>query len=315
MEKNVKIAIIGAGYMALEHLKVFSEMPNVELTGITSRNLKNATSLSRSFGIKTVYKDCEELFKDQQVEGIVIAVSEMALPSILKKSKFNQAKLLIEKPIGLDLNETKYLIDILQKRESRSYIALNRRFFSSTLHAHQLLKAEEGCRIISIRDQESPALALTSGQPYEVCEKWMFANSIHLIDYFTNFARGEVRRVEVSNKYSKELPFFTNSTIFFSSGDIGTYEAIWNAPGPWSVSITTKNLFLELRPLEKMVLRRENHEIIEFLPSEVDLEFKPGLRLQAENFIEAIKNKPNQLADLDDAVKTSTLISELYSQN
>ena len=43
--KKVKIAIIGAEYMADEHLKVLTKLENVELVGISNRTKKNAMKL------------------------------------------------------------------------------------------------------------------------------------------------------------------------------------------------------------------------------------------------------------------------------
>ena len=40
MKKKIKIGIVGAGYIAEEHLKVFANIPNVEITGIFSRTYK-----------------------------------------------------------------------------------------------------------------------------------------------------------------------------------------------------------------------------------------------------------------------------------
>ena len=45
--KKIKIAVVGAGYMVNEHLKVLSKFKNVELSGIFSRTKKKALALKK----------------------------------------------------------------------------------------------------------------------------------------------------------------------------------------------------------------------------------------------------------------------------
>ena len=51
MIKKIKVAFIGSGPMIEEHLKVFSTMPNVILSGIYSRRFRNLKKLSQKFKI------------------------------------------------------------------------------------------------------------------------------------------------------------------------------------------------------------------------------------------------------------------------
>ena len=68
---------------------------------------------------------------------------------------------------------------------------MNRRHFSSTINALQSLEDDDGKRFVEVHDQENIISALQSGQPREVVSRWMVANSIHLVDYFTLFCRGK----------------------------------------------------------------------------------------------------------------------------
>ena len=42
----LKVAIIGAGYMAKEHIKAFQDIKNVQIIGIYSRTYLNAQNLA-----------------------------------------------------------------------------------------------------------------------------------------------------------------------------------------------------------------------------------------------------------------------------
>jgi predicted dehydrogenase len=220
---------------------------------------------------------------------------------------------LLEKPVGVDLAAATRILDDSRRSGTRSYVALNRRSYSAMRQALAELAADDSPRLISILDQEDQEAARGAGQPEEVVRNWMYANSIHLIDYFSFMARGDVVSVKHGAPWTPEAPGFVAATIGFSSGDVGVYQAVWNAPGPWSVSVTNRNLRLEMRPVEKLaVQRRGERRMTDVAPEAVDSEYKPGLRYQAEQLVEALKGHTPKLASLEDATRSMALCGKIY---
>ena len=70
-----KIAIVGAGNIALKHLEVLVKIKNISLVGITSRTIKKAAKLSKKFNIENTYKNIEELIKNSKPDAVIILVS------------------------------------------------------------------------------------------------------------------------------------------------------------------------------------------------------------------------------------------------
>src|SRR5439155_9676976 len=102
-----------------------------------------------------------------------------------------------------------------------------------------------------VQDQEDQARALAAGQPPRVVENWMYANSIHVIDYFLMFGRGKLKAAQPVLRWNPKQPGVVVAGIEFDSGDTGLYEGIWDGPGPWAVSIATREKRWEMRPLEQ----------------------------------------------------------------
>ncbi|MBT7624615.1 MAG: gfo/Idh/MocA family oxidoreductase, partial [Flavobacteriaceae bacterium] len=150
----------------------------------------------------------------------------------------------------------------------------------------------------------------------EVIDNWMYANSIHMIDYFSMFCRGKLTKVTPIVLWNKNNPKYVASKLQFDSGDIGLYECFWNSPAPWSVSINTENIRLDMTPLEsltKQVYESRKKNNIEL--DKVDYDFKPGIRLQAELLIKTIKNNKAYLPTLDQAIDTMKIINLIYFKN
>jgi hypothetical protein len=141
----------------------------------------------------------------------------------------------------------------------------------------------------------------------------MVANSIHLVDYLSVFCRGKLNELQLIEKLNTKKPFLSMATLRFDSGDLGFYTAFWNAPGPWSVKITTEEQLLEMRPLEGL-----EHQVFPeklrnriSLPT-VDMEYKPGIYRQAEQLVAAVKTEHHALPSLQDYLETHELVEKLY---
>jgi len=315
--KKYKVAFIGAGYMTEEHIKAFKDIDEVDLVGIYSRTFVRSEVLANKYGIYGVYSSIEELYNVTNADLLIISVPELSTREVAIIAFKYPWTILIEKPVGYNLEEAKYIQEKALENNTRVYVALNRRHYSSTNEVLTAVNNSNGKRIIEVHDQEDALAALNVGQPKIVVDNWMFANSIHIIDYFTLFARGNVIGVENIIPFSKENPIFILSKITYDSGDIGIYKAIWNAPSPWSVSIVTKNDFFELKPLEKAGHQKYGERVLKnFQIHEWDMKFKPGLRRQAELAVLLIKNKDNCIQNflptLSDAIQTMELTKKIY---
>jgi predicted dehydrogenase len=220
---------------------------------------------------------------------------------------------LIEKPAGYNVADAEEICSIAQTKNRRGFVALNRRFYSSTRAALADLQANPGRRFIQVLDQEDPKRALQAGQPSLVVDNWMYANSIHMVDYLRLFGRGKITVVEPVVRWDPDKPSVVVAKIEFDSGDIGLYEGIWNGPGPWSVCVNTPEKRWELRPVEQAAFQVAGQRKLEpVMQHASDQQFKPGLRMQAVHAIAAALGKPTDLPTLGDALETMRLTRAIF---
>ena len=144
----------------------------------------------------------------------------------------------------------------------------------------------------------------------------MYINSIHLIDYFNFICRGSVKKIiRIGGWKNRQKNIFT-SYLYYSSGDIGIYRALWNLPGPWSVKVFLKEGSYILKPIEKVIFRKFNSRTEKNIKiNDIDdIKFKPGIKLQIQEFIKVINNKPNKLPKIFESFKLMELISKIYQK-
>lgn len=311
MKQKIKIAIIGSGFMAKAHADAFASIEDVSLVGIHSRSIQNSSHMAALYSIDTVCHSIADLYHLTRADILVIAVSELETIKVCAEAFKYPWVCLIEKPVGINYEQAVGILKI--PGADKAYVALNRRHYSSTRAVLADVQRFSDSRLVTVFDQESPSLATKAGVPSMVVENWMYANSIHLVDYFSIFCRGKLDGVDPIVKWSPNNPKFVVSRLTFDSGDIGIYSAAWNCPGPWGVTIATHERFWEMRPLEEANYINFGSRTKNAVPVDhIDSEYKTGLRYQAEQVIRVVKGLPNTLPTLRDAFKTVDLIRQIY---
>lgn len=310
---SCKVAFVGAGYMTSEHLKAFKDVPGVTLKGIHSRTQARAEVLARESGVGAVCGSIAELYEKTQADLAVISVPELSVREVCLEAFKHPWTCLIEKPAGYDVSDAEQILNGAQQLGRQAYVALNRRHHSSTRVILEDINQQKGSRLIHVYDQQDQIAARKAGQPELVVQNWMYANSIHVIDYFSLLGRGQIVSVTPVVEWTPDNPQFVVAKITYDSGDIGVYEAVWNGPGPWAVSVTTQEQRWEMRPLEQAMVQPYGSRKLELVaPHEWDTRFKPGLRVQAGEAVKAARGQPHSLPSLADAMKSMKLVQAIY---
>lgn len=311
-KSEIRIAIVGAGYMAREHARAFADIPGVRIVGVVGRDPERANALAETHQTRA-FETIEAMYTETGADAVIVAVNELSMHTVCSQVFAFPWKCLLEKPVGLNLAEARTILDLAQAADMEAYVAFNRRSYSSTLSALEALAPHDGPRLISVLDQQDLQSVRDSGQPQAVIDNYMFANSIHLIDYLTLFGRGAVQEVRCIKRWTPDNPDYVIASLHFESGDVGLYQAVWNGPGPWSVTVTNDLVRAELRPLEKLsVQRRSERRLVEIPTDPVDSEFKPGLRRQAFEFCRAMRGEKPDLCDLETGFQSMLLCAEVY---
>jgi len=300
--------------MAREHIRAFRDVPGVDIAGIHSRTRSRAEALAAEFCVPNVCSSIPELFERTAAQLVVACVPELSVNEVCCGCFAFPWTALIEKPAGYNVADAEAIESAARANGRRAFVALNRRHYGSTRAVVADLATQPGPRLIKVQDQEAAAVALQAGQPQLVVDNWMYANSIHVIDYFALLGRGSVKEVTPVIRWDPRHPRYVAARITFDSGDVGLYEAIWDGPGPWAVSVNTPDKRWEMRPLEKAAYQLPGRRVLEPIADDIwDLQYKPGLRRQAELAVLAASGQQTELPTLQDALTSMRLTQAIYS--
>jgi predicted dehydrogenase len=312
-ETKIRVAFIGAGYMTTEHMKAFVDIDEISIAGIFSKTRSKAEKLTELYPGAIVCDSIHELYEKTKAAIVVVSVPEMVVAGIAAECFQYPWMCLFEKPLGLNLPEAEKIDALARQSASKVFVLLNRRHYASTKAVLADAENMQGSRLIYVQDQEDIKVQYEKGTPKLLIDNWMYANAIHVIDYFCFLGRGEITKVDNIVPWDPANPQYVISKIEYASGDIGMYQAIWNAPAPWIVSVTSSFRRWEMRPLEQATYqdygsRRSN----QIEPDTWDTQFKPGLREQAEQAVNAFKGLPNTMPSLTESLVTMKLIHKIY---
>lgn len=310
----MKVLLVGNGEMAGAYADVLRHIHEIRVVGVVGRTAKATGIFASTWNIDYSSTSLEEAIEATDPDAAIAAVSLPSIPEVYAELIQRELLLLLEKPFGLDLGQATRLEELSRGRSSQVLIGMNRRYYSSTRSVLSALSGVEGERFIQIVDQQSYKFPTQRGYSESVTRRWVFANSIHLIDLGRFFARGDVTRVESSGwDPSMDRPSMMTGRIEFTSGDVVGYQALWNQPGPWSLAVTSGGSHWEMRPLEIARRRSPNGAWEDLEPGDVDLRFKPGIYLQTAALRDAYLGRDVDIPTARQALDSVRLLRDLYS--
>jgi len=110
----MKIAVIGVGSMGYNHLRVYSEMGDVQVVGASDLNHERLQLIEDRFSVNT-YISYQDLFDKEEPEAVSITVPTAEHEKVAAYALEKGAHVLVEKPIAATVEEGKRLIALANK--------------------------------------------------------------------------------------------------------------------------------------------------------------------------------------------------------
>ncbi len=113
-QKNIRVAVVGAGAFGRNHIRVLQQLPGAELSGIFDANKEHATSVAAEFSTRC-FASLDEVAANS--DAAVVAVPTLAHADTGCHLLAAGLDLLVEKPIALDLPSARRLVDLAARQE------------------------------------------------------------------------------------------------------------------------------------------------------------------------------------------------------
>lgn len=289
-EKN--IVLVGVGAISHDYIKILNDLGCKYV--VVGRSQENVQKFTEATGIAAVAGGIELFLSDNKIkiDAAIVAVGVEALAGATKSLLQHGIKnILVEKPGGSGMEEIVQLSELAKQKNANVFLAYNRRFYASVIHAKNKITEDGGVSSFNFEFTEWSHIIEKLEKPSVVLQNWVLSNSSHVIDT-AFYLGGKPKELSVYTQKGN-LTWHPNSSVFSGAGisekgALFSYQANWQAPGRWSVEMLTKNHRFILRPMEKLQIQKTGSvaiEMVEGIDYLLDEKYKPGLFLQVKSFL------------------------------
>lgn len=289
---TIRCLVIGAGKMGSAHLQALAALGPDALAGwAPSERRRDAVEAVAARFFCGPLDAALDAFQPTHV--VVASPVETLTPISLQIIAAGVRHLLVEKPVALNGAEGEKLAAAVTASGTRLYVGYNRRFYTSIRTALRSIAAagEEIGSVAFEFNEVVPDPGGPLGHAPAVRERWLLANSLHVIDSAL-FPVGHPDSEYSTFVHSGSLAWHPAGSVFVGAGlTVGgkpfAYHANWAAPGRWGFEWMTHSARYVFRPLEKLAVMRRGSFNLEEVPldDELDRRFKPGVYLQDRAFL------------------------------
>jgi predicted dehydrogenase len=268
--KKVNLGIIGLGSQGKIHLRNCLRLKDVNVLGVADVS-KKALSYAKKIGVKKVYKNYEDLLKNEQLDAAVISLPNfLHLEGAITTAEAGK-DIFLEKPLARNVEEGKRIVSYVRKNGVKLMVGFDLRFNPIVREIYKKIKDGFFGEIQSVVATNVSSGPFTSRStkvgPVPVPSWWFNEKSVgggvlldlgsHMIDLLTWYF-GEVSYLESYLGYmlNMDIEDVATCNLKFKDGPFATINVGWFSKDfMQSIQIcgTAKNLWIPISPTSALV--------------------------------------------------------------
>lgn len=311
--ESVPVAVVGAGNMGSNHIRVYDELPGADLVEVVEKDPERAREVANQYDVQVF----DNVSKLHQARAATIAVPnrlhrKVAVPCI--KAGLD---VLIEKPLAMSVSDAKIIADVAADTGAVLQVGHIERFNPAVNVLAEIL---ENKQIIALE-----AHRLGPFNNHLTSESVVFDLMIHDIDVIQSLVDSPIQHVDAVGTQSRSSKIdhaiahlkFDGEILGTATSSHVTHKKIR------SLAVTTQDVYIQLdyQRQQITVSRRESEqttmlqgstgyrtEIIEETPF---IHTREPLKNELEHFLDCIRSRSEPKVGADDGVATVELATSI----
>jgi len=149
--KDLKIAVVGAGYIADYHVRGLQALANVEVAIVVDTQLEAAQKFAAKYQIQEVGTDAMSLVGREDIDAVVIGIpNKYHAPYALEFLK-NRKDVFLEKPMAVNSEEGNEIIEVASTTQQLVMVGHMWRFDTEVDHIKQVIGSGKLGKIIKTK--------------------------------------------------------------------------------------------------------------------------------------------------------------------
>jgi predicted dehydrogenase len=226
MSNAIQIGVIGCGYWGLNHVRVFNDLPGVEVIGVCDTCADRRLMTHRRFPQIDTYAFAEELIGKPYLDAVVIATPATQHYELVKCALAHGKHVLVEKPVTTRSAEALELADMAQSRNLILLVGHTFIFNAGIRAVKSYIDSKEVGRVYYLHATRTNLGPIRT----DVNAVWDLAShDVSIFDYLLDRTPGWVSAVgaHVLGNCREDVAFIT---LGYESNVIGNIHVSWADP-------------------------------------------------------------------------------------
>lgn len=304
----MKVGVIGIGAMGKNHVRVYSELDDVELIGVSDLDSEAGARISKRFGCE-YYQNYQSLLKE--VDAVTVAVPTSHHFQIGKNALENGVHVLMEKPLASTVVEAEELTDVAKDQGLTLATGHIERHNPVVQHTKKLIQEGRMGKILTMSSRR------VSNYPSRIRDVGVIMDlAVHDMDISRYLAGSEVRDIFAASGKSGQCEYEDHATIImkFENGLLGIVDSNWLTPmrvrsmtltcekGLIRMDYMAQSLDISTSKLGELDEMNLYQLPLEMETISVGLKKEEPLKRELVDFIQAIEEKRDPLVTAEDGV-------------
>ncbi len=290
----LKIGVIGVGVMGRHHARVYSEMLDVELIGISDINEEQSKEIASKYNTKS-FLDYVELL--EKVDAVSIAVPTRLHEKVALDAIKKNCHILIEKPISNTIVTAKNIIECANRQNLKLMVGHIERFNPLISVLKKALRNQDILLIEITRMGPLPPRVKDIGVVVDI--------GIHDIDLLKYITESKFEKIlSISSSNGKEHEDTALLSFKMKNGVLAHITTNWLTPYKVrEIMVATKTMVLKGDLItQKLTEYKKTDEIGAYSVKELQVNYKEPLKSELEEFVGAIKEDRTPLVSGNDGL-------------
>ena len=287
---RLRVAVIGAGNIAQQHLPVLTNHPECEVALLCDASPAVLAETAAKFGIAHTVPALADVLRRDDIDAVFVMVSVLQMARVGTACLETGIPTFMEKPPGICSADTARLAELQRRVGGLAMVGFNRRFYSSHLQARERLLAVGPIVSVTVDAHEDLARVSRQKFPPLVVRRWAYANGIHALDLLRFFG-GDVTEVDArQTRFENPFPDCISAHLTFERGAHGRAAVDWISPGRHRFEVRSVGIrATSLAGFGSTEIAARGRDVERLDPDEDDQRFKPGFWKQDSAFLVAVR--------------------------
>jgi len=313
-EEKIPVAVVGAGNMGSNHIRVYDELPEAELVEVVEKDPGRAERVSESYDVR-ILTDIDEV---EQAEAATVAVPNYLHRDISIECLEKGLGILVEKPLAESVEDAREIVRTAEAHDAVLQVGHIERFNPAVQMLEEILSKQE---LVALE-----AHRLGPFHDHLAENSVVFDLMVHDIDIIDSLSGSEISNMNAvgTKERSNEFDYVT-ATLKFDNGVVGTVTGSHVTHGKVrTLEATTVDAYIELDyHKQNITIQRRGSEQTtttlidrsgyrtEVITEHPYVNNREPLKNELEHFIECVRRRKTPLVDGHNGLRTVEVLNEV----